>query len=136
MPELNIGVIPGFGGTQRLPRLIGLKKALEMMITSKMISAPESKQLGLIDEIVPRPELLIKTAISHALKIAHNEIPRVITLEKKDKIMPVSTSIQLCKYFSEMSKKKVPFMQHHQYCIEAVQHGIENGGKSGLLKVN
>ncbi|KAJ8426025.1 hypothetical protein Cgig2_015847 [Carnegiea gigantea] len=58
LPELSLGVIPGFGGTQRLPRLIGLKKAVEMMVSSKPILSEEGRQLGLIDVVVPPHELL------------------------------------------------------------------------------
>ena len=52
-PEVNLGLIPGAGGTQRLPRLAGVPKALEMVATGKPISAAEALETGLIDEIVP-----------------------------------------------------------------------------------
>lgn len=55
LPELQLGVIPGFGGTQRLPRLVGLPKALEMMLKSKPIRAEEALKLGLVDVIAPPP---------------------------------------------------------------------------------
>ncbi|MFQ6658063.1 hypothetical protein Gotur_027490, partial [Gossypium turneri] len=70
LPELSLGVIPGFGaltgllcygsfkGTQRLPRLVGLSKAIEMMLSSKPIMSEEGKKLGLIDALVPSKELL------------------------------------------------------------------------------
>ncbi|MQL81216.1 hypothetical protein Taro_013668 [Colocasia esculenta] len=58
LPELTLGVIPGFGGTQRLPRLVGLSKAIEMMLLSKSISAKEGNKLGLIDAIASHEELL------------------------------------------------------------------------------
>ena len=50
----QLGIIPGFGGTQRLPRLVGLQKAAEMMLTSKPISEKAAKAAGLLDEVVPR----------------------------------------------------------------------------------
>ncbi|GJT75312.1 peroxisomal fatty acid beta-oxidation multifunctional protein AIM1-like protein [Tanacetum coccineum] len=52
LPELSLGIIPGAGGTQRLPRLVGLPKAIDMMLTSKPILSEEAKKLGLIDAIV------------------------------------------------------------------------------------
>lgn len=53
-PEINLGIMPGLGGTQRLPRLIGLEQALKMLITGTMsISAKQAKEMGLIDEVVP-----------------------------------------------------------------------------------
>jgi enoyl-CoA hydratase len=57
-PEINLGVIPGFGGTQRLPRLIGTNMAKELIFTGRMISAAEALQLGLANKVVPQDELM------------------------------------------------------------------------------
>ena len=57
-PEINLGVIPGFGGTQRLPRLIGSNMAKELIFTGKMISAAEALQLGLVNKVVPEDTLM------------------------------------------------------------------------------
>jgi enoyl-CoA hydratase len=55
--ELNVGLIPGWGGTQRLPRLVGRAMAKELIFTAKMIDAKTAKQLGLLNEVVPPDEL-------------------------------------------------------------------------------
>jgi len=68
-PEINLGIIPGFGGTQRLPRLVGEAKALEMNLTGDAISAGEAYELGLADRVVPDHELL-DTAVAWARKLA------------------------------------------------------------------
>ncbi len=60
-PEVNLGIIPGYGGTQRMPRLIGRAKAMELIISGNMIDAQQAKQLGLVNEIFPAEELLPKT---------------------------------------------------------------------------
>jgi enoyl-CoA hydratase len=60
-PEVNLGLIPGYGGTQRLPRLIGVAKALELMLTGGMIDAQEALRLGLVNHIAAQEELLTKT---------------------------------------------------------------------------
>ena len=57
-PEVNLGVIPGYGGTQRLPRLIGKGKALEMILTGNPVGAEEALRLGLVNSVVPASELL------------------------------------------------------------------------------
>jgi len=57
-PEINIGVIPGFGGTQRLARLCGKAVALELCLTGKMIDAAEALRLGLVNQVLPPEELL------------------------------------------------------------------------------
>lgn len=57
-PEINLGLIPGYGGTQRLVQYIGKTKALELLLTADMISAPEAKELGLVNKVCPPEQLL------------------------------------------------------------------------------
>jgi len=57
-PEVNLGIIPGYGGTQRLTQLVGRGKALELMMTGDMISADEAKAIGLVNHVVPKEELM------------------------------------------------------------------------------
>lgn len=57
-PEVKLGIIPGWGGTQRLPRLIGRSRAKQLMLTGAMVSATESLRLGLVDRVVAEAELL------------------------------------------------------------------------------
>ena len=58
LPEVSLGVIPGYGGTQRLPRLIGKGRAMELIMTAGMINAAEAKEYGLVNHVVPQEELL------------------------------------------------------------------------------
>ncbi len=57
-PEVNLGIIPGFGGTQRLPRRVGDMRALELLLTGEPVDAPRAKELGLVLEVLPPEELL------------------------------------------------------------------------------
>ncbi|SEH12315.1 enoyl-CoA hydratase-related protein [Thermoleophilum album] len=68
-PEINLGIIPGFGGTQRLPRLVGEAKALEMNLVGDPIDAWEAHRIGLVNEVVPDHELF-DTALAWARKLA------------------------------------------------------------------
>jgi enoyl-CoA hydratase / 3-hydroxyacyl-CoA dehydrogenase len=68
-PEINLGIIPGFGGTQRLPRLVGEAKALELNLTGEPIGAEEAYELGLATRVVPDHELL-DTAVAWGRKLA------------------------------------------------------------------
>ena len=61
LPEVTLGLIPGYGGTQRLPQLVGKGLANEMIFSAKMISAQRAKEIGLVNEVYPITELLEKT---------------------------------------------------------------------------
>jgi len=72
-PEILLGIIPGGGGTQRLPRLVGPAKAKEIMITGRQIAADEALSIGLVDELAPKAEVLDR-ALAKAAEIAKGAV--------------------------------------------------------------
>ncbi|HEY0436637.1 MAG TPA: enoyl-CoA hydratase-related protein, partial [Phenylobacterium sp.] len=68
-PEINLGVMPGIGGTQRLPRAVGKAKAMDMVLTGRLIDAAEAERCGLVSRVVPAAELITE-AKAAAAKIA------------------------------------------------------------------
>jgi len=82
-PEITIGTIPGAGGTQRLTRLVGKSKAMEMILTGRMMDAAEAERSGLVTRIVPLDQL-ISDALKTAEKIASMSLP--ITMMAKDAV--------------------------------------------------
>lgn len=71
LPEVSLGVIPGYGGTQRLPQLVGKGRAAEMIFTAQMITAADAEKYGLVNKVVPQAEL-INTCKELAAKILKN----------------------------------------------------------------
>jgi enoyl-CoA hydratase len=69
LPEISLGIIPGFGGTQRLPRLVGINKAKEMIFTGKMVPAAEAAEIGLVNKVCA-PEVLMEEVFKTAKAIA------------------------------------------------------------------
>jgi len=77
LPEVLIGVLPGGGGTQRMPRLVGPKTALDLIVSGRHVPAPEANELGIIDEIVPGDDLRAE-AIAFAKSVADvRPLPRI-----------------------------------------------------------
>lgn len=68
-PEVGLGITPGFGGTQRLPRLVGIGKAMELILSAKIVTAADAKEIGLVNQVVA-PEELMPTAIALAAGIS------------------------------------------------------------------
>ncbi|MFQ5935748.1 MAG: enoyl-CoA hydratase, partial [Acidiferrobacterales bacterium] len=82
-PEITLGIMPGIGGTQRLPRYVGKSKAMEMCLTGRMMDAVEAERVGLVSRVVPAAEL-IEEAVTTAQQIA--EFSRPITMMIKESV--------------------------------------------------
>ena len=95
-PEVKLGIIPGYGGTQRLPRLVGKGIAMQLLLTGEMISAQEAHRIGLVNEVVPTGQLITRA-----------------------------------EAIAQMIIKNAPLAI--QYCLEAVNHGMEMTQQEGLF---
>ena len=111
-PEINLGIIPGFGGTQRLPRLVGAEKALEMNLVGDEIGAAEAGAYGLANRVVPDHELL-DTALGWARKlggqapIAVQQIKRVSAKGDLDEGIDAEKEGFATAFFSEDAKEGI-----------------------------
>jgi enoyl-CoA hydratase len=80
-PEIKLGIIPGIGGTQRLPRAVGKSKAMDLILTGRMMDAQEAERSGLVARIVPLPSLLDE-ALKIAETIASMSLPSVLAAKE------------------------------------------------------
>src|ERR671938_444637 len=80
-PEINLGVMPGAGGTQRLPRAVGKAKAMDLCLTARMMDAQEAERAGLVSRVVPL-EKLMEEALAVAEKIAGYSLPVVMMIKE------------------------------------------------------
>ncbi len=80
-PEVNLGLIPGFGGTQRLSRLVGVAKAKEMILTGKIIDAKEAESIGLVNRVVKDEELMTKA--EEMAQVIAQKAPIAVKMAKK-----------------------------------------------------
>lgn len=102
LPEVTLGLIPGYGGTQRLPKLVGKGIANEMIFSAKMFPAQKAKEIGLVNEVFPQAELLVKAkeladTIAQNSPMAISKAIHAINLSYTDK--GFETEI---KYFGEL----------------------------------
>lgn len=133
LPELQLGLIPGFGGTQRLPRLVGLTKSLEMMLTSKPVKGEEALGLGLVDAVVSSREL-VNTARRWALDILERRKPWVASLYKTDKIESLGEAREILNFARAQARKQAPNLKHPLVCIDVIEAGIVANPKAALWK--
>jgi enoyl-CoA hydratase len=80
-PEINLGVMPGIGGTQRLTRLVGKSKAMDMILTARMMDAAEAERSGLVSRVVP-VDRLVPEALEAATRIA-GQSPLAVMMNKE-----------------------------------------------------
>lgn len=92
LPEVKLGIIPGAGGTQTIPRIIGLSRSLEMLLTNRWIPAGEAYQFGLVNKVVPKGEH-VKTAEDMAIKIASFD-PEAVRRAKEAITKGIDMSLQ------------------------------------------
>lgn len=83
-PEVKLGIVPGYGGTQRLPRLVGRGRALELLLTGEQITAFEAHRIGLVNEVVPRDELLQLSRTWLAKVLGNGPVALGLVLEAVD----------------------------------------------------
>ena len=103
MPEVTIGVVPGAQGTQRLPRLVGLAKAVDMLMTAAPVKAPEALQIGLIDQVVDGD--LLQGALAFAQKIVAKGGPHPKTSAKNDRLGTPEANAPIFAAGREQAKK-------------------------------
>lgn len=128
LPEVQLGLLPGSGGTQRLPRLIGISTALEMILTGKQLRARQALKAGLVDEVVPHTILL-----QAAVELAKQERPASRRLPVRERLLAGPLARNLV--FS-MAGKKTEQKTHGNYpattrILKVLETGLAQGSTSG-----
>lgn len=131
---MDLGLIPGLGGTQRLPRVIGLEAALPVMLQTKVLKAQEAHKLGLLAATVDGEQELVQTAKKIALEIAQGQRERKNNLTRTDKLGSPEQWNKIEQFAkSELSKSKlIKGQPQYQVCLETIMYGVRNGGEAGL----
>jgi 3-hydroxyacyl-CoA dehydrogenase / enoyl-CoA hydratase / 3-hydroxybutyryl-CoA epimerase len=139
-PEVQLGLIPGGGGTQRLPELVGLASALEMIVGGRPVRPRKAKAMGLVDEVVP-PEVLMRIAVTRAKEaIDAPARDRVIALDVSTRNLrrlaleanPAGRRILFRKATDTMLEQTGGHYPAPKRAIEAIRIGTEQGRAAGI----
>ena len=128
-PEVMLGINPGAGGTQRLPRLIGAEAALKMILTAKAISADEALDLGLVDKVCEADELV---ATACELLQSGERRRAGVTSRRTDKISEAKANDEAFEQAQKLIENVRPEIIAPKRIIEAVRAGIDNSYQAGL----
>lgn len=132
VPEVQLGLLPGGGGTQRLPRLVGITTALDMMLTGKQIRPKQALKMGLVNDVVPQT-ILLQTAVEMAL--AGKRAPKPIKKSLVNQVLE-GTSFGRNIIFDQATKQVEKKTQGNYPApakiIDCVRQGIAKGMQKGL----
>jgi 3-hydroxyacyl-CoA dehydrogenase len=120
-PEVNLGIIPGAGGTQRLPRLVGVAKAVEMCAGGKPVSAREAAALGLVDRLIEGD--LLAGAVAFAREVAGKPAPK--TRARAEKLGPAAETAAIFAAARDAAAKKQRGLKAPLAAIDAVEAGTK-----------
>lgn len=137
LPEVQLGIIPAAGGCQRLPRLIGLRAALDMILTGRAVGAEKARRLGLVDEVVP-PSILRATTVGAARRLALGErVPRrgpngvgALVLDRN----PLGRKVVYAQAEKTVRRRAGSHYPAPHAALEAVREGLERGMRAGLQR--
>jgi len=137
LPEVQLGLVPGAGGTQRLPRLIGVEESLALILTGRRIGAARARELGLVDDVV-HPAILIEVAAERAASIAGDGRSGSRSRAQRDlkslllEHNPLGRRVLFSQAEKRARKRTGGHMPAPLEALEAIRVGIEQGRRAGL----
>lgn len=131
LPEVHLGLLPGAGGTQRLPRIVGPEIALEMVTSGKHVNAKTSLAAGLVDEIVPEGALRAG-AIAFASKVIAEKRPLRKVRDLNDKVLAARGKPEIFADFRKANARKFRGFLAPEYNIRAIEAAVNQPFEAGL----
>ena len=132
LPEVKLGILPGAGGTQRLPRVVGVPMALEMITSGNPIGAKKALEVGLVDEVVEGD--LTEGAIAFAKKVAAEGRPLVKISEQNDKLAEAKKNPAVFDEFRKKNARKFRGFEAPENCIKAIEGAVNLPFPDGLKR--
>jgi len=130
LSEVKLGILPGGGGTQRLPRLVGPEKALEMIVGGNTIGSDEALSCGLIDEIITGD--LIKSAVTFIEKVLAENRPLRLISQMTDKIESALGKPEIFNNFRKKMARRIKGFDAPEGCIKCVETAVNKPFPEGI----
>jgi 3-hydroxyacyl-CoA dehydrogenase / enoyl-CoA hydratase / 3-hydroxybutyryl-CoA epimerase len=133
LPEVQLGILPGFGGTQRLPRTVGLLAALPLLLSGRLLGARAAKRIGLVDEVAPREAL--HAAAARLLAAGRRARPAALSVRLLDRTIRALAPLRkriLAKAAAEVRRKAGDLFPAPFKILDAVAAGCATGGEEGF----
>ena len=131
LPEVNLGLLPGAGGTQRLPRVVGVEKALQMVTSGQHIPAKQCLEMGLVDEIAAEDGLK-EDSINFAKKIVSENRPLVKISEMNDKVEAARGNENIFTDFRTSIARRARGFLAPEYNIQCIEAAVNNSFDEGI----
>ena len=131
LPEVNLGLLPGAGGTQRLPRVVGVEKALQMVTSGQHVPASRCLEMGLVDELADEDKLL-EDSISFAKKIVSEKRPLLKISEMNEKVEAAKGNENLFKDFRASIARRARGFLAPEYNIQCIEAAVNKSFKDGI----
>ena len=132
LPEVNIGIVPGAGGTQRLPRVIGVQAALDMIVSGKPVSAERAEEVGLVDEVVHEGGDLIATAVALAQDLAASGSPPQRTRDQDRHLAEAGDNPSVFDDYRKSIARRARGFEAPFACIDCVEAAVTKPFDEGL----
>jgi 3-hydroxyacyl-CoA dehydrogenase len=123
LPEIKLGIIPGAGGTQRLPRLIGVEKGLEVILSGTPFGAREAREWGVVDELAEEGKLR-DSAIAYAKRLIAEKAPLKKVRDRSDKIEPARGKPEIFEAARKAYARKYRGFEAWKKAIESVENAV------------
>ena len=133
LPEVKLGIVPGAGGTQRLPRVVGVKRALEMITSGEFVGAEAAREAGLVDEVVEEGKLR-EGAVAFARKVVAENRPLRKVRDLSDKMEAARAAPEVFAEFRKANSRKFRGFEAPEGCIRAIEAAVTLPFDQGMAK--
>jgi 3-hydroxyacyl-CoA dehydrogenase len=132
LPEVTLGIVPGAGGTQRLPRLIGVPAALDVIVSGKMVPAADAQALGILDAVVDGD--VVEAAVKEARRMIEGQVPIRRTSALDDRVAESRDAPEIFAEFRKKMARRARGFEAPFACVECVEAAANLSFSAGLAK--